>query len=214
MISAFHDVRFPVNLSVGAVGGPRRSTEVVEMVSGREQRNARQKHSRRRYNAGYGMKGVDDLYQVVAFFEERRGKLCGFRFQDPFDHKSSMPSQPISATDQVIGVGDGQTSVFQLVKHYGSTGESYVRNIVKPVQGSVMIAIDGTVKTEGADFDVEYSSGQVDFDVGSVPQSGEEITAGFLFDVPVRFDLDEIAVNLKSFQAGEIPSIPLFELLS
>ena len=117
MIEAFHEVRFPTNISIGAIGGPRRNTEVVEMVSGREQRNARQKYSRRRYNAGYGMKSVDDLYSVVSFFEERRGRLCGFRFRDPLDYSSAAPSESPSSSDQLIGVGDGSTNQYQLELH-------------------------------------------------------------------------------------------------
>ena len=72
---AFDDIRFPVGISRGSSGGPERRTEVVTTASGHEQRNTRWADSRRRYNAGFGVKSLDDIHAVVAFFEERRGRL-------------------------------------------------------------------------------------------------------------------------------------------
>ena len=80
---AFHEVRFPVDISLGSSGGPERSTEIVTLGSGHEQRNQRWSLSRRKFDAGYGVKGLDALHDVIAFFEARRGPLFGFRFRDP-----------------------------------------------------------------------------------------------------------------------------------
>ena len=111
---AFHEIRFPDNISRGARGGPERRTQVVELASGDEERNASWANSRRRYDVAYGIRRADDLAAVVAFFEARNGRLFGFRFKDWADYKSSVPSQPITATDQQIGIGTGILNTFAL----------------------------------------------------------------------------------------------------
>src|SRR5918911_3578770 len=116
MASDFHEVRFPLDVSLGSRGGPGRRTDIVALASGREHRNSRWAHSRRRYDAGLGVRTLDALHAVIAFFEERRGRLHGFRFRDRVDHRSGPPSQAPGATDQRIGTGDGTSAAFQLVK--------------------------------------------------------------------------------------------------
>ena len=86
---AFHEVRFPDNISRGARGGPERRTQIVELASGDEERNASWANSRRRYDVAYGIRRADDLATVVAFFEARNGRLHGFRFKDWGDYKSN-----------------------------------------------------------------------------------------------------------------------------
>jgi uncharacterized protein (TIGR02217 family) len=212
MSAAFHDVLFPLDIALKSAGGPQRRTDVVVLGSGAEERNTRWAHSRRRYDAGYGVKTLDALSQVIAFFEERRGRLYGFRWRDRLDHSSAAPDVPVSATDQVIGVGDGATDTFFLIKTYGTLYSPYQRPIAKPVTGSVRVAVAGTEKNEGADFTVDTATGTVTFLPGHIPASGEAVTAGFLFDVPVRFDTDYLEVDLSAFAAGAIPKIPLVEI--
>jgi uncharacterized protein (TIGR02217 family) len=211
MPTPFHDVLFPVDIALRSAGGPQRRTDIVALGSGREERNARWAHSRRRYDAGYGVKTLEALSQVVAFFEERRGMLYGFRWRDRLDH-SSAASDAVSAADQLIGTGDGATAAFPLVKTYGSVYAPYRRPIVKPVDGSVRVAVAGIEKTAGADFIVDASTGVVTFLPGHIPAAGQAVTAGFLFDVPVRFDTDYLEVDLSAFAAGAIPKIPLVEI--
>ncbi len=211
-ITAFHEVRFPTAIALGSTGGPERRTEVVTLGSGREQRNQRWARSRRRYNAGYGVKTLDDLSEVIAFFEARRGRLHGFRFRDPLDNKSCPPGGTVQPVDQFIGVGDGSSAAFQLAKNYGEGSEAYQRDILKPVEDSVSVAVEGIIKVEGLDYTIDHSTGVVTFIPGRQPQSGEQVHAGFEFDVPVRFDADEIAVNMKTFLAGDIASIPIVEI--
>ncbi|PQA73839.1 DUF2460 domain-containing protein [Brucella oryzae] len=208
MVEAFHDVRFPLGVSFGATGGPEWRNEIVTLTSGMEKRNARWAHSRRHFDAGTGLRSLDDLRQVLAFFEARRGSLHAFRFRDPFDFSSAAGSAPPRATDQRIGVGDGSKAGFQLVKHY----ESYDRPITHPVVGSVLVAANGAAMPEGEAFTVDHTAGTVTFSPDYVPAPGVNITAGFLFDVPVRFDTDRLTASIASFQAGEIPSIPIIEV--
>jgi uncharacterized protein (TIGR02217 family) len=210
-MSVFHEVLFPLDIALRSAGGPERRTEIVALGSGREERNARWAHSRRRYDAGYGIKTFDALSQVVAFFEERRGRLHGFRWRDRLDHSSAELGAP-SPADQVIGTGDGEMAQFQLAKTYGGLHAPYLRPIVKPAPGSLRIAVSGTEVDEDVAFTCDDTSGMVTFLPGHIPVEGAAITAGFLFDVPVRFDTDYLEVDLSAFAAGAIPKIPLVEI--
>ncbi len=213
MPAEFHDIRFPLDVALGSRGGPERKTDIVMLGSGREHRNARWAHSRRRYDAGYGVKTFDALASVLAFFEERRGRLHGFRWHDRLDGKSCPPSAAPRATDQRIGTGDGTLLVFQLAKTYGGAHAPYVRDIVKPVAGSVRVALAGVEQAEGIAFTCDTATGSIVFANGRPPATGAAVTAGFSFDVPVRFDTDALDIDLTAFAAGEIPRIPLVEIV-
>ncbi len=189
---AFHEARFPHNVSRGARGGPERRTQIVELASGDEERNASCANSRRRYDVAYGIRRADDLAAVVAFFEARNGRLHGFRFKDWGDYKSCLPSGTPSPSDQAIGIGDGATTGFQLEKRYVSGSQTWVRAIAKPVVDTVRIALDGVEQPSG--WSVDTATGVVTFD--TAPVSGVAISAGFEFDVPVRFDTDALDVTL------------------
>lgn len=206
----FHEIRFPANLSFGSVGGPERRTEIVTLANGYEERNSPWAHSRRRYDAGMAMRSLDDIETLVAFFEARQGQLHGFRWKDWADYKSCPASQALDCSDQVIGTGDGSTAVFQIVKTYASGTETYTRPIKKPVAGTVEIGVGGVHLTAGADFTVDAALGTVTFT--TAPAAGAAITAGYEFDVPVRFDTDRIRTSVASFQAGDLPDVPIVEV--
>lgn len=213
LIPSFHEIRFPTGVAFRSRGGPERRVEVVTLGSGRETRNQRWTDSRRRYDAGYGVRSLADMHAVIDFFEERRGKLFGFRFRDRTDDASVASGAEPGPLDQALGTGDGATPTFQLAKTYGAAHAPYVRAIAKPVEGSVRVAVAGVEAAEGTDFSVDPASGVVTFLPGHEPAGGALVTAGFRFDVPVRFDLDQLAIDLAAFEAGEIPSIPLVEIL-
>ncbi|HUF56385.1 MAG TPA: DUF2460 domain-containing protein [Thermohalobaculum sp.] len=206
----FHEVRFPAAISFGSSGGVQRRTEVVRLVNGYEERNTPWEQSRRRYDAGLGTRTLDDLDAVLAFFEARRGMLHGFRWKDWLDHKSCKPSEVPGDADQALGTGDGAETVFQLFKHYAPGLNGYRRTIAKPVAGTVLVAVDGAALSEGPDFSVDTATGRVT--LAAAPAAGAAVTAGFEFDVPVRFDTDVVEVNLAAFEAGEVPSIPIVEV--
>ena len=206
-LASFHDVLFPPAVSFGATGGPERRNEIVALASGREKRNARLSLSRRRYDAGTGVRSLEDLHDVVAFFEARRGSLHAFRFRDPFDMKSCRPQATPSPTDQVLGTGDGEMLRFALVKVYGEGEDAYRRPISRPRPESLRVAVGGV--EAGFTFDEE----RAEIVLASAPGAGVAVTAGYEFDVPVRFDAERIEVSLTSFRAGQIPTIPLVEVL-
>ena len=206
----FHDVRYPTNLSFGSSGGPERRTEIVTLVNGFEERNSPWQDSRRHYDAGSGMRSLDDLAKLIAFFEARQGQLYAFRWKDWSDFKTSKPSVGVSAVDQPIGIGDSIKTVFQLQKAYTSGSQTYWRTINKPVVGTVKVAVNGSVRTETTDFTVNLATGQISFNLP--PAVGLALTAGCEFDVPVRFDTDRISTSVATYQAGQIPNVPVIEV--
>ena len=159
----FHEVRFPTALSFGSAGGPQRRTEIVTMASGYEERNSPWEHSRRHYDAGIGLRSMDDIEALISFFEARRGQLYGFRWKDWSDFKSCKPAKDIGPLDQELGRGDGQTQVFQLAKTYVSGEQSYLRPIRKPVKGTVKAALAGDPKVEGVEYEVDLFTGEITF---------------------------------------------------
>lgn len=206
---AFHEIRFPTGISLGASGGPERRTEIVTLASGFEERNSPWADSRRRYNAGYGVRSLADIHLVIAFFEARSGRLHGFRFKDFSDYQSSPPGGAISHTDQLIATGTGSAASFQLRKNYISGSQSYPRTIAKPVAGSVRMGLNGVEQSAGL-FTVDNATGIVTF--STAPGSGVSVSAGYAFDVPVRFDADYLEINQAAFSAGQILNIPLVEV--
>ncbi len=195
---AFHEIRFPANLSFGSVGGPERRTEIVTLQNGHEERNTPWAHSRRRYDAGVGLRSLDDVETLIAFFEARGGELNGFRWKDWSDYKSCPASRAPTPLDQVLGVGDGQRTVFQLQKTYRSGLQTYTRPIKKPVAGTVLVAVAEDPKVETLEFSVDVATGLVTF--VDAPALGAQISAGFEFDVPVRFATDRIQTSVASFR--------------
>ncbi len=207
---AFHEVQFPTGISKGSSGGPSRMTDIVTLRSGFEQRNSIWNHSRRRYNAGLGLQDIKNLYEAIEFFEARRGRLHGFRWKDWADYKSGDPLSATTTNDVQLGVGDGSETEFQLFKTYGDSAGSYTRTIRKPVAGTVKVALNGSAQTEGADFSVDSTTGILTFT--TPPGNAVVVTAGFEFDVPVRFDQDQIIVNVEQFNAGAVPDIEVLEI--
>lgn len=199
---SFHEVRLPARLAFGSSGGVERRTEVVTLASGYERRSTPWAQGRRRYLIGANLRSLDDMAALTAFFEARRGRLYGFRFRDFADFKSCAPSGTPEATDQEIGIGDGVRRTFELSKAYGEV----LRPIRKPVEGSVMAAVNG-LAVEAA---VDAVTGVVT--LAAAPAKGAVVSAGFLFDTPVRFDADRIEASLESFDAGRMAAVPLIEI--
>lgn len=205
-MSAFHEVSLPLSLAIGASGGPERLTDVVRLASGVESRNTRWSQSRRRWEVGGAAMKADAAQALIAFFEARRGRAFGFRFRDPIDWKSCSPSEAVGASDQPLGAGDGATRTFQLRKRYESGGEWAERVVTKPVEGSVVVAVNGAP----AVVDVDHATGLVTFE--TAPEVGAVLTAGFAFDVPVRFDTDRLEMALVGNGAVRILRAPLVEI--
>ncbi|ANU06601.1 DUF2460 domain-containing protein [Paraurantiacibacter namhicola] len=205
-MQAFDDVPYPLALGRDTMTSPEFVTNVSVTASGHERRSSQWADARTRYDVGPGIRSEAEMAVLLQFFRARRGAARGFRLSDPFDHSSNGMTGTPTHTDQPIGTGDGLTASFPLVKSYGDGEEPQVRRITRPVAGSVRVAIDGEPAAGWALQD----GGVIAFE--TAPPDGAAITAGFLFDVPVRFAEDRLDLSALAFRAGEVPSIPLVEL--
>ncbi len=199
-MQAFHEVQFPPDISYGVTGGPEYSTDVVMTGSGYEQRNINWSQAKCKYQAAHGVKNENQMRRLLAFFRARRGKAYGFRFKDWLDFTGSR---------EMIGVGDGKTITFQLIKTYiDDVGYTEVRKIRKPVTGTVRVYLDGAEQTDG--WSVNFTTGIVTFT--ATPAAEVIITADYEFDVPVRFDTDHCPLSIKEWDIYSWDNIPLVEI--
>lgn len=204
-MSVFHEVDFPFSLAASAIGGPYRRTEIISLVSGREERNTPWANSLRRWDLGPAIKSRGDIHQLIAFFEARRGPLHGFRFRDPLDHTSSLSEDGVHHTDQLLAQGDGTQTRFALTKTYESGPNPWVRPILKPVVETLRAGVNGMRVEAGWDDE----NAQLLF--AEPPAAGATVSAGYIFDCPVRFDTERLEIALDLIDAGTL-SLPLVEL--
>lgn len=202
--------RFPDNISYGSKGGPKFNTVITTVNSGYEYNNINWDQARHYYDVSMGVRSLEELSDLVKFFQIVRGRGHYFRYKDWADYKSCDLEQTITNTDQIFGVGDGNTTDFQLIKTYDIGGGIInQRDINKPVNGTLAIAVDGTAKLETTDYTVDYTTGIVTF--LTAPTAATSITWGGEFDVPCRFDIDELQVSLDFYGYGST-GVPVIEV--
>lgn len=203
--------RFPDDISYGSRGGPGWATTVIETDSGAESRNQRWSYPRHEYDVAMGINTLARLEALLIYFHVMAGRAIGFRFKDWMDYKSCNRDETPAATDCAIGTGDGATAAFQLVKVYTEGAYTRSRKITKPVSGTLLVAVEAAALTEGVEYNVSYTTGIITFTEGNIPTEGQAITAGYEFDVPVRFDTDRLSINIDDYNAGAA-QVPLIEL--
>jgi uncharacterized protein (TIGR02217 family) len=208
-VSGFHDISFPAKIARGAVGGPQRQTFIATKANGIEVRNVALLHSKRRWEIATAGSSLDELHALLNFFEARMGSLFAFRFCDPIDFKSCLPSASPSFLDQIIGTGNATKTVFQLIKTYGDNVNQYTRPITLPVINTIQIGVAGVLRSPNT-YSVDYQTGEVTFN--AAPANGAAISAGFAFDNMVRFDNDALEMALDGANTGRINSISLVEV--
>jgi uncharacterized protein (TIGR02217 family) len=196
---SFHDVRFPPDISYGASGGPGYSTSVITVASGHERRNSNWQAARGRWNVAHGLKKREQVAALIAFFRARRGRAYGFRFKDWTDFQG---------TAQMIGTGNGSLKMFPLVKNYASGGIIEGRLITRPVTGTVKVYRNGVLATSGVT--VDHGTGVVTFT--TAPAAGVIVTADFEFDVPTRFDTDQMDITIETYALGSWGQVPVVEI--
>ncbi len=199
-MSRFDEIRFPEDISYGAIGGPQYFTNITLTSSGNEYRNINYSSSRMKFNVAYGVKTKEQMDKLLLFFRARRGRAIGFKYKDWSD---------FSAENQCIGIGDGNTTKFQLKKVYKSGKSEFIRIIEKPVSGSVQIYFDN-VKVKQGDYTIDYIAGDITFT--SPVKTGTNISANFEFDVPVRFDMDYLPISIDRKDLYSCKEINLVEI--
>ncbi len=196
-MNSFHDVRFPEDISYGSRGGPVYSTGIVTALSGQEQRNINWQEARVQYNVAYGVRSEKQLKTLLTFFRARKGRAYAFRFKDWNDYKLE---------EQIIGQGDGVTTVFSLVKTYNSGDYFHERQIFMPMEDTLQVYLQGTDLLAGWSF----NNGAIVFDVP--PAVDVAISVSGEFDVPMRFDTDALAVSLDTYGIGSVENVSLTEV--
>jgi uncharacterized protein (TIGR02217 family) len=205
MTASFHEVQFPSNISYGASGGPGFNTTVLTLASGFERRNINWSLARAQYDVAHGLKSQDELNVLIEFFVARRGKAYGFRFKDWADFQLPFPGDPTP----VMMTTDGTTATFQLRKVYQDTGNSYTRTLNKIVSGTLTVYNNGAVTT---DYTADLNTGIVTLGNTTKATTGHVISATCEFDVPVRFDIDELKASITDDGIVAWGQIPLIEV--
>lgn len=191
---SFDDVRLPIDVERGASGGPRFRTSVTVLATGREQRNSDWPTQRGAWEIAYGIQSKADFAAVVAFFYARQGKARGFRFRDWSDYQ---------ATSEIIGTGTGAQTDFQLVKNYTSV-VTYQRRITRPVTGTVAVTVNGVT----APFTLQPLG---IIRLNTAAPATQIVRATYEFDIPVRFDTDDLNITMETYDAGTIDTLPILE---
>lgn len=212
---AFKEVQLPKDFTLEAKGGPGFNTSVVPAASGFEQRNVNWEQTRGKYDIGFMNKNEAYTHKLVAFFRAiAQGKAYGFRVRDWSDYQ---------ATAELVGVGTGSSQNLQLIKTYTAGGYSFTRKIRKPVTAAVKdvdgnnvsntvhIYFDGAEQSSSASpllWSLDYTTGILTVNASN----GVVITWTGQFDIPVRFDTDDMGVVANTPKIFSWPSIPLIEL--
>lgn len=200
---AFHDVRLPTDIERGAQGGPGFKTTVLSLSSGYEKRNIDWERTRGKWDISYGLDSKANQEAVLAFFYARQGRAHSFRFKDWTDFEIGESGSP-----QEIATADGMQTQFQIVRRYTSGAYTFSRAITRPVSGTVQIYVNGMLQGGGVSVDVD--TGVITF--VSAPSMGDTIEVICEFDVPVRFDTDQL--DMRAFWAGNfsLPALNLIEV--
>lgn len=217
---SFHDTLFPVEISYGSKGGPRFSTTVITLASGKERRNQNWVDVRAEYDVSHGIKDKEDMADLRDFFYARRGRAHSFRFLDPSDNE---------LVNQTIGVGDGVKKSFQITKTYSALSNPYVRTITKPVDGSltgVTMGVNVGIEVPWADttyasignptdrlrgFRINYNTGEIVFNTAPA-MSANVVIGSISFHVHVRFDTDVFDAVHEFWQTESWSQILLVEI--
>lgn len=198
------NTRFQIPLGFQTSGGPEWSTGIVSLTSGEEVRNAIWAQPLRKWQLVGVPLNEGAANDLLKFFNARSGAAQGFRFSDPFGHSTARPGFSVSPLDEHLGQGDGVADRFFLTRDDGSVMR---KPVTRPVAGSVRMAIDGT---EVTDVPVDDATGEVTFP--SPPAPGTTLTAGFDYDLPVRFETDRLELSQTSSGAFQLVRLSLVEI--
>lgn len=214
MSDRFKDVYLVADfLGTPCISSPRWSTDLVMVDSGAERVNQRWAHPLHTYTLPQAIRNHNDIEAVHDHWMVMRGPLYTWPFRDPLDFASVALELPnveptISATDQSIGTGDGLTQAFQLKKTYTRGAQTYTRNIYLPIESSLIVALDGTPTVA---FSTDRETGIITFT--APPSPGVAITAGFYFDVPVRFESDDAFGGIvQTYNVSGVADLTLVEV--
>lgn len=188
--------RFPDSVAFGSRGRTRYRSSRIKFHGGGSNRHPEWgDYPLHFFNARYGIKKFSELWDIQTLFHVARA-VNAFRFKHWVDYNTSMPKHPTFATDQFFGTGTGTNQEFQLLKVYRWGRHQMVREIYKPVIGTVKIAANGLALADGTDYTIDYTTGKVTTDATGL------LTWGGDFDVPATFASDELEWDFVEVQDG------------
>ncbi len=212
---------FPLDINLGSSGGPTFQTDVIEYGNGSEYRDSKWVYSRAMFNAAYNIKNRADALGIYNLFQVAKGRFHSFRVKDILDFSSKANGHGTPArTDQTIGTGNGVTTTFQIIKTYTKDGYTQERKIKAPISGTLLVEVNGVLKTETTDYTVDYTTGIITFLVA--PANTHLVKCGYLFHLKMRFNTDDLSQlqfvlaygNSPDFDRLSYGDIPLIEVLS
>lgn len=202
----FLNIRLPDDISYGAVGGPKFSTNIITLNNGNEQRNINWKYPKHSYKISYDVLNRTMIKDLISFFFITKGAAHSFLFKDWLDFEAenqSVNQLPIKTSS------DLDTKTFQLSKLYKIHDLSYVRKISKPVLGSLKIFDDNSnLLEENKDYKCDYTKGIIEF----YQDISDNYKANFEFNLHVRFDQDECEFTFDAVELYSWKSIKIIEL--
>lgn len=196
----FIETRMPLPISLRSSGGPTWNTSIVRVDSGYEQRNEPWAEDLGSWDVGSFVTTHAEMATLLDFFNGVQGRLHAFRMQDPKD---------FTAVNQVLGVGDGVRTTYQLRKSYGSGG--YTKVVRKPVPGTVQVRVGGVLQVQGTAYTLDTTTGLLTFLAPHIPLAGQAVTWSGEFDKPARFDIDQLNITYNDLVYATV-SVPVVEV--
>lgn len=190
---AFIETRLSDDVAYAFRAIPRYKTQIAPLDNGKEQRDLKWTKAKRRFEAVYD-KFTPTLYAgLLDCFHACGGSGYAFRFKDWSDYQVTA-----GALGNTPGVN--MTPV-QLVKVYAFGSQSRSRTITKPVAGTVTVYSNGVAKAGAIDTATGLFTPTTNW------AAGEALTATFEFDVPVRFENDELPTEYEDYAALSVDAV-------
>lgn len=216
----YDDIILPLGMSLGSSIGPKTSTQQLITTSGKRKTNKRFVQHLTKFDIGYNVKSMLDIYIIKDIFKAVDGPFGSFLarawddwnttfgLMEPGDESFiTDQDEPLKNTVTDLLTGDGATTTFQMIKEYkgGSATANHQRDIYKPQNGSVVVSIDAAAQTEGVDYTVNYATGVITF-ISGAPGDGTFPFCGASFYESVGFMDDELLQTLD-FSSHEVSII-------
>lgn len=210
---AFRNELLPGTISSGADSTPMWQVDIARAKSGKEKRVARRSSSLRKCTVPLNIRSLNNIHEMISHFEVMNGPWYSFPLKDRLDFRSCAPETTPTATDGLLGTGDGIVATYQVRKAYVSGAFTHYRTILLPVSGTLLVSVAGVTKTETTHYTVDYTTGIITFTAGNIPTAGQLVKAGFDFHCKVRYDSNDLNTVIEAYRSGSIPSIALIETL-